>query len=186
MQRRLFRGRHNRTAKLLQQTVVSRNTNASKASLKLAPLLVFLVAIFGSIVAIKQGQASENSVPAPESVNTLSVQAEKNTESNGADSVQSSFTIGEPVPSSATNNSVIVESNIVNGESETTVEINGEKIHVPNNSSTTHTSIQNGNQTTATVNIQNSQTNGTSSSFGANTSSSFSHSFDSQNTVGGN
>lgn len=144
-------------------------------TMKPAIMLVFLIAIFLSILTVQKSNPSSSQIAPTVTGSTLPNESASmsSTQPEVLDPAADNPTVSPAV------NSVKVESSIINGQANTNVEINGQKVDVPANGSVTQTTIQNGDQSTSNVIIHNNQTSNDGMSYGTSTSTSFSHSYDS-------
>lgn len=154
---------------------------------KPAIALVFLMAIAASMLAIRAKTALHNESTTQDLQTIVESEGNKTSLPEGGmvqQTDQSGKQVGSDSSDKSTTNSVKIESSIVNGQASTNVEVNGQKVEVPYNGSTS-TVIQNGSGSSTNVMILNSQS-GADGTFNTNNSFSSSNTYSSTYVGGAN
>lgn len=143
-------------------------------------VLAFLVAIMLSVLIVRNTQAGsgQSSEIQQETVDQVAP-----AEATQSEASQNSEATTPTQTNNADTQSINTEMRVENGQAEVSVEVNGEQVPVRNEGSTHRTIIQDGSQTTVDVNIQNGQSNTTTTTHGTANSSSYSSNFQSQTVI---
>lgn len=140
---------------------------------------VFLMSAVGTSAFALQTQTGNQSMPAANLEKNTHVEVSPAVEADPASEPQPDLgTQTGPSPVSSSQ-SVKVESSVINGVADTSVEVNGQEVPVQSSPSSSQTVIQNDGQSVTNITTNNSQSSSSASTYSTNTSSSFSHSFNS-------
>lgn len=147
---------------------------------KPAVTLAFLMAIFSSVLVAGQSKQLHSASPVQSGI-----KASYTTQSSDSTNASEATEVTDESNDQKTTNTVTTKTAIENGQAKVNVQVNGQEVPVPKSGSSSQTIYNNGNLTNIDVSIQNGQTGTTTSTFGTNSSSSFSTSFQSI-TISGN